>query len=93
MTTKRWVNTHELNNGDMISCHGATLRLSNRKDHGLHPYSDHTAEKHGSIITFDVERVGEEYGSFPKHWLDSTDPQERYHVQGNRLASWSKIID
>jgi hypothetical protein len=87
------VSMHDLKEGDTIRHYGATLKLSNRKDHGLHPYSDHTEEKHGSVITFDVERMTDEYGSFPKSWLDSTDRNQRYHLQGNRLATVARIIE
>ena len=90
MKTKT-VSMHDLKEGDLIRHYGAVLKLSNRQDHGLR--DGHTAERHGSVITFDVERMTEEYGSFPKSWLDSSDRRQRYHLQGNRLATVSLIIE
>lgn len=89
----RSVSYHDLKNGDMISHYGATLRLSNRVDHGVDTAAGHTEEIHGAVITFDVELVGDEYGNFPRHWLDSSNPQERYHLQGNRRAHASLIVE
>jgi hypothetical protein len=90
MKTKT-VSMHDLKDGDVIRHYGATLKLSNRQDHGV--YGGHTEERHGSIITFDVERMTDEYGSFPKSWLDSSDCRQRYHLQGNRLATVALIIE
>ena len=85
------VSIHDLQNGDVIAHYGAMLKLSNRKDHGV--WGNHTEETHGAVITFDVELIGDDMGAFPRHWLMSTNPAERYHLQGNRRMTYRKVTE
>lgn len=85
------VSTHELQNGDIILNYGAKLRLSDRQEHGV--TAGHTEEYNGQCITFAVELIGDDCGSMPRHWLTAENPRDRYHVQGNKLAFWYKVVE
>lgn len=78
-------NTHELQEGDVILCHGAYLVLTDRKAWGLR--SDDCPVTQGECITllgFEVARKAN--AVMPKHWT-----KEGYSIQGNKLAMWCVV--
>lgn len=81
-----YVTTTELQNGDIVLAHGAKLKLSNRKDHGI-PKDN---VKGGNVVTFHVEMIDGQNGSIPMHWLTATEERDRYTLQGNNYAMWKK---
>lgn len=88
MRTER-VSTHDLMEGDTIRHYDATLKLSNRKEYPMRAGDNPVTQ--GIVVTFDVELIGDDPGSIPMHWLTGH-PANRYHVQGNRLGMWDRII-
>ncbi len=76
------VTTHELQDGDLITTHGALLRLRDRK-----VWKDFPSARpdYAPVITFncDCENDG---GTIPRNWL------KRWVVQGNGLANWARVV-
>lgn len=73
---KTVVNTHELQNGDVIMNNGVYFLLSNRKE-----WKDSE-----EVVTLVGNPVGEvENHNFPRHWLKD------YSIQGNKRAMWCRI--
>lgn len=76
------VNTHELNEGDIIRCHGMVVRIGQKQisDKGAHADNGHgVCHYHNSEIL--AARA------------DMPQPGSRlWNVQGNRLARWSRWI-
>lgn len=86
------VNTHEIQNGDTLYVHGIMFKASERTDHGLTP--GHTEEHHGSVITFKLDMIGdypEGHTIMPRHWVEGEG--DRYNLQGNRLATWLRVVE
>lgn len=83
MKTKT-VNTHELQSGDVVACHGCLFKLTERKEW---PAADDT-EYRGVCVTFQTELlVYASNGNMPYHWaLD-------WVIQGNKLAMWAKVVE
>lgn len=80
------VNTHELSNGDVIQFYGCTFQLKNRK---VWPMEANKCPKlQGECITFDTDLlVYSTEGGMPHHWA------QRWTVQGNKLAIWSRLVE
>lgn len=78
------VNTHELQTGDVVMCHGCLFKLTERKEW---PTKDDT-EYRGVCVAFQTELL--EYNEptpMPRHWaIDWT-------IQGNKLAMWAKVVE
>lgn len=79
------VNTHELQEGDIIRHYGWLFRLSNRKDCGV--WDDHDPLIHGSVITLQCECL------YSREQPDVVAPIVSYDVvQGNKLAHWGRVL-
>lgn len=89
------VNTHELNEGDVISHQGMVLTLANHRIHRGWT-SDSGGVMPTEIVMFDgivtnLEEV-RAMGLVPTTWFDVNDDGERiWTVQGNHLALWDRI--
>lgn len=89
------VNTHELNEGDVLSHQGMVLTLANRRIcRGW--TTDLVGIAATEIVMFDgivtnLEEV-RAMGLVPMHMLDMNDDDDRiWKVQGNHLALWDRI--
>lgn len=85
------VNTHEIENGDKLYVHGIMFTASGRKDHGL--TDGHTEQEHGAVLTFKLDMIGdypEGHTIMPRHWVEGEG--QRYNLQGNRRATWLKVV-
>lgn len=70
-------NTFELQEGDILSHHGAILVLKNRREHPGTRDSGPVVVFHSDVVT---------YGVLPRHWCE---PGKGWIIQGNELAYWS----
>ena len=88
------VNTHQLVEGDRISYYGCIFELYEMKNWGLR--ADNCPTLQGDCITFKTKLIhhpdftkkegDDPFYAFPVSWAKD------YHVQGNKLATWAKIV-
>lgn len=79
------VNTHQLNDGDVIEYYGCRFQLKNRKVWPMEPKDDPV--KQAEVVTFDTDLLVYCGDVMPKHWAD------RWSVQGNKLAMWCRLVE
>lgn len=80
------VSTHELQVGDLVSCHGAIFRLVKRNEEKRPSRHGKYEPKYDLVVWFNTELVCE--GMFcviPKHWVND------WHIQGNGIAYWTRL--
>lgn len=90
-TATETVTTHELQEGDLITCHGGVFELGTRNVSQAHEVQELPA---GECVWFASTYLGRARSDtecgIPKHWRTDDRP---WQVQGNGLARWARITD
>jgi len=90
-TATETVTTHELQEGDLITCHGGIFELGQRNVSQAHEARELPA---GDTVWFSSTYIGRAHSDtscgIPTHWRSDESP---WQVQGNGLARWARITD
>jgi hypothetical protein len=78
------VNTHELQIGDHVYCHGTLFKLTER---GEREECASLKARRGNVVWFHTEVVRIDYPEgMPVHW------RHDWIIQGNKLAAWARRV-
>lgn len=83
------VNTHGLNDGDVVLFYGALFRLEAKKVWPMRTGDNPVMQ--AETVTFDGILIGADLGNIPAGYIENFNGRKGWKFQGNKLASWCKV--